>query len=371
MIAPPILSFALALVATTVSATATVTAASGKCVCHLGYAAIGEKCRTHDKLVLINGVCTLRNWAKFNLKMNNRLNEDIVEATKVLRQKLDDLDSVKQKDVDVQARIKVTQQGNLRNPLRLGLSASNGCDSQKFTRCSFSLSDTAPQSTLAADLATTTSGAMTGDTTKGQIVQNAFHSDKLYYDVSAEVDLEGSRVQTLVNAAESLVDELRLANLLLVRRQESGEMTKPGAENLQVTTVVTKSSLEVDIYIVANAIVNDLEDTTGEWLEPHADTLANDFKSAAKVTESSEFSFAVITSSGETKSTGGTSYNVNQNRVKYVFNPALVYGFAIGGTLIALIGIGACLSAILIPKCLKKREKKNAKVHVEQYEDYE
>jgi len=214
---------------------------------------------------------------------------------------------------------------------------------------------------------------MTSDNTKGKIVQNVLHSNMLYYNVSAEVDIEGSRVQTLVNAAASLVDELRLENLLLVRGQESGEMRKPGEENLQVTTVVTNSSLEVDIYFIANSLVSDLEHTTGEWLEPHTETLANDFKSAAKVPESSDFSFAVITSSGETKSTGGTSYNVNQNQngVVYVFNAALVYGFAIGGTLIAVLGIGACLTAILIPKYLKSREKKHAKVHVAQFKGYE
>lgn len=39
--------------------------------------------------------------------MNGRVDTDIVEATKVLRQKFDDLDSVEKKNVDVQARIKV------------------------------------------------------------------------------------------------------------------------------------------------------------------------------------------------------------------------------------------------------------------------
>lgn len=374
MIVRPILSAALTLVATIVSANGdtktvniitNVTPPSGGCVCHLGYAATGVRCPTYGKLVPINGVCTIRKWTKFNLKMSGRINKDVVEATRVLRQKFGNLDSVEKKNVNVQARIKVRQQGKLLNPLRLGLRTTGGCGSQKFTRCSFSLSDTAPERTPAAGLATTTIGTINNDKTTSQIVQQEFDSGELYFDVTADFDAEGSRVQTLIDAGESLVGELGLENLLLVRAQASGELTKPDAANLQVTIKeVTKSILEVDVYAIANNVVNDLEDTTEEWLEPHTQTLADDFKNAAKVSENSNFSFAVITSSGETKKSG-ENYNVNQGQVVYVFNPALVYGFAVGGTLIAVIGIGACVAAIVVPKCLAKK-KRNTKIHVEE-----
>ena len=39
--------------------------------------------------------------------MKGRIDQHVVEATKVLRQKFNDLDSVGKKNVDVQARIKV------------------------------------------------------------------------------------------------------------------------------------------------------------------------------------------------------------------------------------------------------------------------
>lgn len=65
-----------------------------------------------------------------------------------------------------------------------------------------------------------------------------------------------SRSQMLVDAGESLVDELGLENLLLVRGQESGEMRKLDANNPQVTILVTKSFLEVDVYAIANNIAN-------------------------------------------------------------------------------------------------------------------
>ena len=55
------------------------------------------------------------------------------------------------------------------------------------------LVSTAPESTIA----TTTIGAVNSDNT---IVQNEFDSDILYYDVTAEVDVEGSRVQVVTHS---------------------------------------------------------------------------------------------------------------------------------------------------------------------------
>ena len=83
-----------------------------------------------------------------------------------------------------------------------------------------------------------------------------------------------------------------------------------------------------------------------------------------QVSDSSEVSFAVVTSAGDTKSEG-VSHNIDQTaEVVYVYNPALVYGFAIGGGLIVVIGVVACIAAVAVPKCKKKN---NNRVHAGQY----
>ena len=128
-----------------------------------------------------------------------------------------------------------------------------------------------------------------------------------------------------------------------------------------------------DSYQSVFTIVKELSSVHVYWLVVYRDPDDRIFNSVnQQVTESSDFSFAVITSSGETKSTGG-AYNINQDsqNVVYVFNPALVYGFAVAGSLVGVIGIGACVAAIVVPKCLKSKQKKNPKVHTEEYEDYE
>ena len=77
MTAPPILLISLTIVAA-VSATGSVSETSHECVCTFGVAATGDECPSHGetkcrschgKLVLINGACTRRKWAKFNVKV--------------------------------------------------------------------------------------------------------------------------------------------------------------------------------------------------------------------------------------------------------------------------------------------------------------
>jgi len=313
-------------------------------VCKHGSAATGEECpRDGDekckscrgKFVLVDGVCVLRKWAKISIKMKNGVNSDTVKAAKALRKRVRELPSLENKKVVVKARIKLRQRGKLHNKRRHPLSVSaDECDFPGFTNCAFTLSASEPVRRILSDLTTTPSAASI-------VGQDVYDLLTLYFVITVEVDPDnGPYVQVLVNDDESLnlINELGMKNLVAVRTPAPGTAATTEANDditvapqLELTTEVTESSSEVDVYVIPESNEEDLQATTSEWLEPHAAELADNFTATAQVDESSALTFEVIKSSGDKKSleTIVVEQEEKSNQVASMFNPTLVYGVVV------------------------------------------
>lgn len=317
--------------------------------------------------MLVKGVCEQRKWAKISIKMNKGVSSETVTAVKALRKRVRNLPSLKNKKVVVKARVRLKQRGKLHNKRLHRLSVpADDCNLPGFTSCTFTLSASEAARRILSGL--TTSSAISAASIVGQDVYDML---MIYFTVTVEVDPDNRRyVQVLVGDDKTLnlVNQLGIENLVAVRVPASDNATsdaKDGsnvAPQLELTSEVTGSSSEVDVYVIPESKDEDLQATTGEWLEPHATELADNFTATAEVGDSNELIFAVVKSSGETKSLeviADEQEASSNKKSKVKYDPTLVYVFIAVGTVFGVFGIGVCIVVVIV----SKKKSRSCKTH--------
>merc|ERR1712032_1798131 len=235
----------------------------------------------------VEGVCSARKWAKISIKTGKRLNKDTVKAAKALRQRVIELPSLAT-DVVVQARIKFKQEGILTSQYGLEPSVrddyNNACYLLGYTSCSLILKASTTASPERRRLSASTASKPSASDIIGQGVYDVL---KMYFVMTVEVDANGPFVKVLVEDDQSanLVNQLGVDKLVAVRPPSTTTTstatttttgtTKPIATTTTVaaaqrglSTKVTASASEVNVFVIAKSEKVDLETTSKEWLEP-------------------------------------------------------------------------------------------------------